>query len=183
MLWRACEGQPCCNVELGHRVRVAVRRQPAGVGSPLPPFRSQESNSSCQAWWQVLFLSHLSSLGTSFSYSPCGQQPNDSSVVASETKTLVPLCIVPSSLCRKLLPLEQFTSGMKCRIPKKAAQRGALVSEDADPLSQPLHLMVLGQTGATQVPFCRCPMAFCHKLIPACVVALVRDISFAHLSL
>lgn len=58
-----------------------------------------------------------------------------------------------------------------------------LASEDADALSQPLHLMVLRQTGATQVPFCRCVKALGHKLIPARVVTLMRDISLAHLSL
>lgn len=95
--------------------------------------------------------------------------------VSVKGKALALLHNASSSLCRKLLPLEEFTFGMMCR--------GTLASKDADPLSQPLHLVVLRQTGATQVPFCWRPMALCHKLIPACIVALMGDISLAHLSL
>lgn len=60
-------------------------------------------------------------------------------------------------------------------------------SEDADALGQPLHLVVLRREGPTEVPIGGQPRpgqrVLCHKLLPARVVTLVRDVPLAHLPL
>lgn len=65
--------------------------------------------------------------------------------------------------------------------------RGHRSSEDADALGQPLHLVVLRWERPTQFPVGGKPRpgqrVLRHKLLPARIVALMRDVPLAHLPL